>query len=110
VAAGDEARARNEALKGAVNERIYDISDAFTETTGIGGWICECDDLACSTHITATPADYDRVRANPRWFMVLAEHVSRDIERIVERREGFVIVEKFGKAGEAAEEVDARGE
>jgi hypothetical protein len=37
-------------------------------------------------------------------FLVLHEHVDPEYERVVERSERFVVVEKFGVAGDVAEE------
>ena len=52
------------------------------------------------------PALYEAVRANPRRFVLLDGHDIPAVERVVERHEGFEIVEKVGESGEIAETTD----
>jgi hypothetical protein len=55
-----------------------------------------------------TPADYERVRADPRRFVVVAGHEVPDAESVVERHPGYLLVEKVGEAASVAEELDPR--
>jgi hypothetical protein len=50
-----------------------------------------------------TDADYEAIRANPRRFFVLPDHVFPEAEEVVGQEEGYVIVEKVGAAGRVAE-------
>lgn len=104
----EERAARNQALFRAVNERVETINVAFEFAEPMGDWICECEDVSCTTQIRMTIAEYEAVRANPRRFAVLPGHVLPDVERVVETSDGFVVVEKVGAAGEIAEELDPR--
>lgn len=78
--------------------------------TDISGLICECGDLACTAVLAVQHGEYERVRSNPeRFFVAPADsHVDVTVERVVERRDGYWVVEKFGRAGDVAEELDPR--
>ena len=56
-----------------------------------------------------TKAEYEAVRRDGRRFFMLDGHELAEIEDVVERREGYVVVEKREHAGETAEAVDPRG-
>lgn len=103
MAGSDESRARNEKLKSYVNDRVEDINDSFDELTGVSYWICECSDRSCTEPLTASAKEYDEVRAHPRRFLILPGHNAPDLERVIEDRGSYLVVEKVGEAAEAAE-------
>jgi hypothetical protein len=51
---------------------------------------------------------YESVRAHPTHFVVANDHELLEIERVVERRNGFTIVEKIMESDYAVE-TDPRG-
>lgn len=63
---------------------------------------CECGRLGCNRLLTLTLPEYEDLRADPRRFVMVAGHQIPEVERIVERRGGLVIVQKVGEAGEEA--------
>ncbi len=65
--------------------------------------VCECSREECTERITVSFAEYERVRIDAKTFIVLPGHADPTCERIVARREGYNIVEKFGEAGAVAE-------
>jgi hypothetical protein len=69
---------------------------------------CECARLECNSAIELTVSEYERVRRNPRWFVVLLGHEVSEVDVVVERRPGYVVVEKRGPAGSIAENEDPR--
>jgi hypothetical protein len=69
---------------------------------------CECSSLGCGHLIELSLRDYERVRANPRRFVVAVGHNASEIESIVEEAGGYLIVEKTGEAGRVAEATDPR--
>jgi hypothetical protein len=73
-------------------------------------WICECADEECTERIEMSPLEYEQLRSEPTHLAVAPDqrHVSPDVERIVEKRETYWIVEKVGEAAETAEETDPR--
>jgi hypothetical protein len=55
--------------------------------------VCECTDRDCRHTLTMATAEYEWVRQNPRRFVVLPGHEAPAVEQVVERFDGYVIVE-----------------
>lgn len=92
-----------------VNERIAELADSW----GVGsarGFLCECDESRCAETLELTRAEYEDVRAHPARFVAVHAHVGLNRESIVQRSEGYVVVEKFGAHAAEAEESDPRAE
>jgi hypothetical protein len=103
----EERAARNEALFRAVNEEIRDVDRRFGVRAS--SFVCECADDKCILRLSV-PADvYTAARASSTRFLVAPGHEDPSLERVVERHNGFFVVEKFGTAGEVAERLDTRG-
>jgi len=85
-------RARTEALFRDVNERIAESAERFNaETTQ---FVCECADPNCTHRVEASLDEYEEVRADGATFMLAPGHEQPDIERVVEKRGRFHVVEK----------------
>ena len=97
--------ARNQALFREVNDRISELNESFGEIKEVYEIACECSNIECIALVTISPEEYLSVRASPRRFVVLPEHVVRDVERVVSKRQGHVVVEKLGAAGAVATEL-----
>ena len=103
-----------------LEERLAANEDTFREVNeGIarGQWPgdsapvafrCECARLGCTLLLKVPMTDYERIRQHPRWFMLEPGHEVPEIETVVERNDGYVVVEKRGEAGAVAEELDPR--
>jgi hypothetical protein len=104
---GDRA-ARNEALFRRVNERVEEVNKAFETILGDSDFFCECADVDCMEKIRMTLVEYEALRAESTHFAVKPGHVLPENERMVEERVGYVVVEKIGRAGERATELDPR--
>jgi hypothetical protein len=102
------ARERNEALFRQVNERIEDLTTALKPDDEPMEILCECDDPECLEKVSATPAEYEAIRAIATQFVVLPGHEDPGVERVVQQAERFLVVEKEGQAARDAEEDDAR--
>ena len=100
--------ARNEAVFRRVNERLEDVNEAFQVATDKAEFICECARLECAERVEMTLSTYEAVRSVPTHFFVKPDHVLPDEERVVERQAQYVVVEKFGRAGERARQLDPR--
>jgi hypothetical protein len=103
-----ERVARNDATFREANEQIEAASiGAFTE--GIP-FICECAEESCTTLVRLSLDEYERVRAEPKHFLNAPGHESAagPHAEVVERHEGYVVVEKTGRAGEIVEALDPR--
>jgi hypothetical protein len=89
-----EARiSNNERLFREVNERISRIQGDFGQAQAFD-IVCECGAQGCLEPITLTHEEYRRLRANPRTFAIVPGHETGDLEDIVERHEGYYVVEK----------------
>jgi hypothetical protein len=93
LAVGHERLARTEALFRDVNERIAESAEGFDADQA--DFVCECGEQACTERVSATLDDYERVRADSRRFLIRPGHENERIERVVERRLRFAVVEKF---------------
>ena len=106
-----ERRARNEALFREVNERVEEVSSRLSPLEGesaLTGFICECSREDCTDLVETTTGQYEAVRSDPRRFLILPGHEDLQVDRVVERHPGFLVVEKFGEASEIAIERDPR--
>ena len=101
--------ARNEALFRQVNERVKDVSDAFSAVDPSPvGFMCECGQSDCTETISLTLAEYERVRSNSTHFFVLPDHALPEVEMVVREGNGYVVVEKLPAEGDIAVETDPR--
>jgi hypothetical protein len=99
----EQRAARNEALFREVNENVARLEDLH-DTTGIEPrFVCECADPDCVERITLSRDTYRHVREDPRHFVLRPGHEDPQLERVVERHSDYLIVEKFGEAGQIAE-------
>jgi hypothetical protein len=85
-------RARTEALFRDVNERIAESAERFDASST--QFVCECADATCTHRLEATLSEYEHVRSDGATFMLAPGHEHADIERVVERRSRFNVVEK----------------
>ena len=83
----------NEAVFREVNERINRIQEDFGQTQAFE-IVCECGSQGCLERITLTHDAYRELRANPRTFAIVPGHEAEDVEHVLERYEGYYIVEK----------------
>jgi hypothetical protein len=82
--------ARNEELFRAVNDRIAELSGDYEDRLAL---VCECATLGCTTLLSISVTEYERVHGREGWFVVVPGHVDPK-EKVVERRDGYDIVEK----------------
>ncbi|MGH3003792.1 MAG: hypothetical protein ACRDM1_14205 [Gaiellaceae bacterium] len=103
-------KAENEAVFRAVNERIEDLQQQFAldehEPLQI---VCECDRLQCMNRLSIDLDTYERVRSDSSCFFVVFGHEDNQVEDVVDRGSGYVIVRKrSGAPRELAERTDPR--
>ena len=95
--------AKNQSLFREVNERIEDLAgSSFTS------FVCECLNDRCDERVVLTIEEYERIRAQPAWFFVLAGHEARDVEDVVDRNDRYLIVRKLGVGQRVAEKLNPR--
>jgi hypothetical protein len=113
VSTSAERRAQNEVLFRDLNERVKEVDERL-DPNGMGTppveleFLCECGNLDCATRFTMSRPEYEAVRREPSYFVVIPEHVDERIEEVVEVRPGYVVVSKNGVAKEIARETDPR--
>ncbi len=98
---------RVQALFREVNERVVETI-AADGSPGPLEILCECGSDECVEPISVSRDEYETVRRVPTHFLVRHNHVVPAAERIASRRDGYVVVEKFGEAGIAAVQLDPR--
>jgi hypothetical protein len=101
--------AENDARLRQANENISRVAEDVSVD-----WIpfvCECADLGCQEIVYVSRAAYEEIRSDGRRFLNAPNHVAaaRGWARLVERRDGYDVVEKLGEAGEITEHLDPRG-
>jgi hypothetical protein len=89
-------KARTESAFREVNERIAENAERFE--AGSTEFICECDDPRCVHRLEATLEEYEEVREDGATFLLAPGHGDGSIERVVEHRGHFMIVEKVHAA------------
>jgi hypothetical protein len=111
--ARQQRQAENELRFRSINEQIENVADELfagePPAPEAHDFLCECGDADCTAPLAMTLAEYERVRAHARRFLVAPEHVDTALERVVDRSARYWIVEKTDEAGELAESDDPRG-
>jgi hypothetical protein len=103
--------ATNESVFRIANERMQRAAASHRCASDQGvPFLCECADAGCREIVMLSPEDYERVRAQPSWFLLVAGHEDPGAahERIVEAEHGYAIVEKIGAAGTEAARLNPR--
>jgi hypothetical protein len=89
-----ESVATTESLFRDVNERIAESVQRF-DGDGDAQFVCECADSTCTEQVSAPMKRYDQVREDPTHFLLAPGHEDERIERVIERRRRYQVVEKF---------------
>lgn len=98
---------KNEAIFRAVNERI-EAGELPASTSKRIAFCCECARLGCNALVEVTIAEYEQIRSNPRRFLLAVGHEVESTERVVEKHDEHIVVEKTGVAGAVAQASDPR--
>jgi len=112
VAANGEGheRERQAALTQALRREINERRPEDGEDEGFVRFVCECWDAACEELVSLTIDEYEFIRRVPIRLVVRPGHVHHESERVLMEEPGrFLVVEKFGPAGEVVAHLDPRG-
>lgn len=103
--------AQNQARFREANEGIEQAALAYDIDGGLPV-ICECSDPKCVEILRVKLADYEAIRATPTHFIHAPGHHggAEGWGRLIERRDGYEVVEKVGDAADFAEALDPRSE
>jgi len=100
-----ERIAKNEEVFRAANLEIERAEQQQgTAGDGVLEVICECGRDSCTGVITLTVSEYETVHSQEDRFVVLKGHQSEEIERVVEDRGSYLVVDKTGEAEEIVED------
>lgn len=91
-----------------INEIIRESAHRFGGGEHVYDFLCECARSDCAELISMQVADYERIRARGDRFVILPGHEVVEIERVVEERNGYLVVEKLGEGRAVAIETDPR--
>ena len=102
-----ERVARNNHAFRVANEGIGKAARALEADFPIT-FVCECSDARCTDLVRLTLPEYEAIRRNELWFIIVPGHHRRagPYEQVVEERRGYVIVEKVGEAAEIVKGLD----
>jgi hypothetical protein len=95
----DRARSFNESLERGGRGQGAD---------GVAEFLCECGSADCSRTIEIPIAEYEEVRRNPKRFIIALGHNADEVEVVVTEKRSYNVVEKLGRPGEIAEDLDDR--
>jgi hypothetical protein len=99
----EERVARNEKGRRDVNLELEQISEEELHAQKFNAIevLCECGRDSCFERIQLSIAKYDAVHTQRDRFVVFPGHEMLELERLVERNDGYLVVDKFGEAEEA---------
>jgi hypothetical protein len=103
--------AHNETFFREINERVQELDrERQDEADPRLRWefLCECGQATCAEPVRMTRAEYERVRSNPVRFAVVPGHEDLEVERVLERTDHFLEVEKVPDEQDIARATDPR--
>ena len=106
----EERIARNDSTFRDANEKIATAARKYELVENVP-FICECATESCTEIVRLSLAEYEEVRSAPtRFFVVPGHQACEGVVSFLEDREGYIVLEKEGRAGEVATELDPRSD
>jgi hypothetical protein len=93
----------NEKLCRRLNRKVEELDrligsangrDPGASLTHVPGFFCECSDAECLSRLPLDHDEYDRVHRRADHFVVAPGHETPGVEDVVERLDGWLVVEK----------------
>ncbi|HWG55793.1 MAG TPA: hypothetical protein VNT58_04650, partial [Gaiellaceae bacterium] len=88
-----ERAARNERLFREINDRVQRLNDEAGRASA-GEFVCECSNSDCTRPIRVPLEEFAAARTDESLFLLAPGHERDDIERVVDRRPGYLVVAK----------------
>jgi hypothetical protein len=85
----------NEVIFRDVNKNIQEFIEE--EGSSVGKKIpfyCECSRPTCLKRIDLTPAEYKKLHRSKSHFVIVSGHGFSEVEKIVDKKQGYQVVEK----------------
>jgi hypothetical protein len=100
----------NEAIFRNMNERLKTLAgEAMLDDQLL--LVCECGHEECEQSLSISPAEYEQIRSDARFFVMAPGHESESVEDVVAVRKGFNVVKKrAGTPAKVAQETDPRSD
>jgi hypothetical protein len=92
MASSHEQLVRNQLLLRDVNERIAEVAVGWPGDPPT--FLCECSNEDCHETLALSLGEYEVVRSSLNLFVVLPGHELLEVDRVVDARERFTLVEK----------------
>jgi hypothetical protein len=91
--AGDSLRRPADHLAGfrKANDQIADSAEEQEVTV----FACECGSQDCLGTVELSLSEYESIRTNPSWALVIPGHELENVERVVRVEAGFLVVERL---------------
>jgi hypothetical protein len=105
-----EQMAQNEDVFRQINENVDVAALSHGRDRHRYEFFCECSDLSCVERVSLSLDEYAFARADPSRFVVVKDHVVREVEHVVDEARDHVFIEKNGAARRAAIELDERAD
>ena len=107
-----ERAAKNQSTFRDANERIEQAAERLEDLDPVP-FICECPQRDCTELVRLFLADYEAIREHGERFFAAPGHEVCEVDgvevaRLLERRDGFSVMEKVGEAGQVARQQDPR--
>jgi hypothetical protein len=88
----------NEVIFQQANKGVAEfVQEETDDPNPIISFYCECSNIDCRQRITLKANKYTQLHKNKRQFIALKGHEMPELEKIVHRGPGYVVVEKFGE-------------
>jgi hypothetical protein len=103
----EERLANNEAMFRFANERMA-AWDEVRVSEAVERYLCECADPDCQQKVPLRKADYEAVRSNSRYFVIVPGHEIPEVETVIETHDEWTVIEKNPEVTEIVEKTDPR--
>jgi hypothetical protein len=105
---------RDEAFLRDVNDRIEEVSQAFSKGDEDPGaakaeFLCECGNAQCRESLHMSVREYESIRRDRALLIVFPEHEDERVDEVVARFERYVVVRKHGEEAAVAEPTHPHG-
>jgi hypothetical protein len=85
----------NEVRSRRTNEWIEATNDSFGGAHAMDRYLCECSDIACTSTVSLTRAEYEIVRSDGLQFAITVDHENPELDRVREEHPRYTIVTKM---------------